>query len=102
MNLKEYLIENFATESKDAICEATGLTWSQVVSRAHTLRTRGVPVPKRMVTRYGLSCSYELERIAYECSRERLCTIHRIKLVDAIMLLRKFIDDNFETETPNE
>lgn len=102
MNLKKYLIKNYATESKDAICKATGLTWEQVTRKVEVLRDHGEPIPKRIATRHGLSSNYELDHIAYKCSRERLCTIHRIKLVDAIMMLRTFIDDNFETETPNE
>lgn len=83
----QYLIDNYETATREDICRACGgVTWGTVTDRVRRLRRQGHPIPVRPCHEKGKRDS---ATVLDELPFEKLTTLPRRHLVDAIMLYRK-------------
>lgn len=87
----QYLIDNYETATREDIRRACGgVSWGTVTDRVRRLRRQGHPIPVRTPLR---DCSEtgkgDPERVLEKLSFEKLTTLPRRCLVDAIMLYRE-------------
>lgn len=83
----DYLIENYPVASRQVICRTCGgLTWGTVQDYVRRLRRLGYPIPER--SRREIA-KRDPANVLDEVPFEKLTTLPRRQLVEAIMLYRE-------------